>query len=763
MPLSDKLDDSKLEEFKATYRDNVSVIEDHVNRILHILNHDKTGLRSRQIMHKPITSRMKTLDSAVGSLKRRHKIRLQHATLKTRLEGHGESWTEYWTRRHQVHRIDDVGTFTGVDQMYEALHDIGGIRICVYFPSDAEKVVAFLREHSEIEVERVVLWGQGVAPEIQQLEQLLVDLGTGRDMDHGGPEPGRPKYIVKESPNYRATHVVVKHLGSSSDRPRKRPGVVEIQIANVMMDLCAQLDHDIVYKPGAQMTEEEEEDRFVLGGVLRTFSSIAKAGESALAQLEKYRAYKTEQRSKEQRRPADNAYEFGSFLFSACKAKSLNLSAISHLRTGSWKHLHHLFDVLRATDEHHKLKLHTLLESFLNRNGKSNGAITCILPVHLLREVYEVAEKCPSIQKGSASDVQHIRALAMQAVRCLNLACYLGVEQGFMAAIDKSLPPIDQRPSLTDLLDAVHPHHPRLNTFKQEQITNFCRTVLNQAALDVGPYKHHLLISTLLELPILLSEIGYTGVEARPNTGHGEEDFSIVPRTLCQLLADTEGIHWIPELLDGAHRLIRTKSAILWAQQNSMDDLSVGISPKHLASLAQQYPADPSLYLSRTASMQDELRRIYLEIRKQVTDWNVPHYEFDAKCHPRPYPGYFKPRKPDPKDKLPGWVYVGGHHHGQLEWDVKKINPRVVEPDPEIVLHHGTTSNDGFQELIQATERMETGGQLTHVANYTTEAKDNITEFSLTLSGGRFCLLLCQDKFILKREEDGDEQGDSRE
>ncbi|KAK8024262.1 hypothetical protein PG993_012328 [Apiospora rasikravindrae] len=707
MPVSDKLDESMLAEFRATYRDNVSVIEHHVNRILHILSHDKTGLRSRQIMHKPITSRMKALDSAVGSLKRRYKIRLQHATLKDRLEGHGESWTEYWTRRHQVHRIDDVGTFTGVDQMYEALHDIGGIRICVYFPSDAEKVVAFLREHSEIEVERVVLWGQGVAPEIQQLEQLLVNLGTGRNRGNGDPEPNQPKYIVKESPNYRATHVVVRHVGSSRDQPRKRSEVVEIQIANVMMDLCAQLDHDIVYKPGATATEEEEEeeDRFVLGRVLNTFSSISKAGESALEQLEKYRAYKAEQRSKEQRRPAENAYEFGSFLFSACKAKSINLSAISHFRTGAWKHLHHLFDVLRATDEHHRLKLHTLLESFLNRNGESNGAISCNLPVYLLRDIYELAEKPLSIQNVSVADALHVRALAMQAVRCLNLACYLGIEQGFMAAIEKSLPPMAQRPSLIDVLDVVHPHHPRLNTLKQESITNFCRAAIDRGGLDVDPCKH-LLKSTLFELPILLSEIGYTGVEARPQTSYGDEGLFIVPRILCQLLLDNERIHWIPELLDGAHRLIRIESAIKRTQQNKTD----------------------------------------------VADWNVPHYEFDAKRHPRPYSGYFAPRTPDPRDKLPAWVYVGSRPHGRLEWDVKRTDPRDREPSPEIVLHH-KTPNDEFQELIKAIERMEPGGQLTHVANHTTETKGKIAEFCLALSSGRFCLLLCQDKFILKREE----------
>ncbi|KAK7946765.1 uncharacterized protein PG986_011086 [Apiospora aurea] len=127
--------------------------------------------------------------------------------------------------------------------------------------------------------------------------------------------------------------------------------------------------------------------------------------------------------------------------------------------------------------------------------------------------------------------------------------------------------------------------------------------------------------------------------------------------------------------------------------------------------------------------------------------------EFDASCHPRPYPDYFKPRKPNRNGTLPTWLYVRGHPQGRFEWDVKRTKPIVGGLGPEIELHHGT-ANDGFHELIHATERMEPSGQLTHLAAYTTEVNGCIAEFCLTLRGGRFCLLLCQDKFILKREKD---------
>ncbi|KAK8109826.1 hypothetical protein PG999_007963 [Apiospora kogelbergensis] len=760
MPIRSGLNPSLLEDFEKAYKNEKTLVRHDVNKIISLLEDRTTGLRSRQILHIPITSRIKKKKSAIGSLVRRQEARHYHAELKKRLEGHNESWGEYWANREQKHHIDDIGPFCELREMYQALHDIGGIRICVYFPGDVENVVAFLKERPEIDVERIVLRGQGdAAPDILQLEQYL----TNRDNDASKLKQWRED--IRRPPNYRATHVIAKLKGGSNGT-QGNPIVVEIQIATVVMHAWSQIEHDIVYKPNPETPKVEQR---VLEGILDTFNSVAKTGESALAQLENYRHFMAEHRSENERNLADNAYEFGIFLFNTCKERSLSPFTDSSLGACNWNYLDQLFKVLRATEDHNMLRLQTLLCSFIKRKDSNAQSVGCDLPVHLMREIYEL-EVTQRFKVRMSSKVQD-RALAVQVVHCFNIAACLGIEEDFMAALNETLPPMDERPSLADMLDFVHPHHPRLNTHKREQITNFCEAFLDRKRLKQSSFKRDRLKLAVLELPILLSEVGYIVLEAESSTNQHEDPF-IFPRKLCQLLPDDEGTHWVPELLRVARILasferesLRTKRQ---GHTEAEDNLYMGVpqptvseepskvlrSSHHIVS-KYSGPLDDNYKMIKTA-INDMLKRgkngcsCRVPVLNSETQSFEYEHELNPRCHHEPNLGYFKSRKLDPDDELPAWAFVEGRRQLR-DGRLKRTNIEDIRTHPEIVTaSRSDNAGSGFQELIQATERMEPGCQLRHITDHIDEDRGHVNEFCFTLHDYRFCMLLCQRKFTLK-------------
>ncbi|KAK8073629.1 hypothetical protein PG994_004528 [Apiospora phragmitis] len=206
-----KLDESMLTEFKKTYTNNVLVTKHYVDKTLQILNDSQTGLLSKQILHTPIASRMKTLDSAIVSLQRRQAARHRRAELKECLEGHNESWREYWYKRGQEHTVDDIDHFMS----------LGVFVYASISPGDIERVVGFLHDHSDIEVERVVPPGRRAAQDIRELEQYLIS------RDNDAFELKQWRNDGRNPAKYLATHLIVKFRGSG-DGPQGNPVVVEI-------------------------------------------------------------------------------------------------------------------------------------------------------------------------------------------------------------------------------------------------------------------------------------------------------------------------------------------------------------------------------------------------------------------------------------------------------------------------------------------------------------------------------------------------------
>ncbi|KAK7973005.1 Di-copper centre-containing protein [Apiospora saccharicola] len=442
--------------------------------------------------------------------------------------------------------------------------------------------------------------------------------------------------------------------------------------------------------------------------------------------------------SKDQLDLADSAFELGVFLFNACRAKSLSPLIESSSGTYSWSYLDQLFDVLRATNEHHKLKLQKLLESLTNREGTSSPTINCDLPLHLLREVYEVTDKSShtgriTIATAAKQWKVHHRTLAMQAICCFNLAGYLGVGDDFTTAINEFLPPMDKRPSMVDILGFVHPHRPRLNTRMHDEIVQFCNAFLDWTILERGVFRDNPSKLALIQLPILLTEIGYRILETQPRVDQTEHP-TIVRFSLCRLLADGDTTQWVPPLLSEVRDSIRTVHHGLGAHENPEDQQD-----------ADHREASPLFMQFRY----DERSGVYKKDEMQSGN--------SGKRFPSPNPDpidprscYFKPSKFDPSSNSPTWVYVKSQGQ-KRNWRLGKVDLKVREKCPDI--ESRWRDNLGrFQELSEIAGRMEPGCELTYKTthNHIGEDTQPTVEFCLRFNDDKYCLMACQDRLWVR-------------
>ena len=144
-----KLSQELIDTFRKQYGDKKAGIHEHVERVKDIL---EGAMKSGVFRAIPITTRMKELESALGSLNRRQVARFEGQELKERMEALGEDWELYWKDRGQHHRSSAWQPFVSLDSMLGGLHDFGGLRVCVYFPDDVANVVSFLEQHEGIKV-----------------------------------------------------------------------------------------------------------------------------------------------------------------------------------------------------------------------------------------------------------------------------------------------------------------------------------------------------------------------------------------------------------------------------------------------------------------------------------------------------------------------------------------------------------------------------------------------------------------------------------
>jgi ppGpp synthetase/RelA/SpoT-type nucleotidyltranferase len=192
----------------------------------------------------------------------------------------------YGRLRQKIQQRHAKKNYRCLDDIYEDIVDLAGVRIALYFPGDQDEVDKFIK--AEFTVEKV--------------------------KDDFLPEP-QIRYIKRFS-GYRATHYDVRlrdhYLADQQQRYSK--ACIEIQVASVLMHAWAEVEHDLAYKPfNGELSEDEH-------AILDEINGLVLAGEIALERLQK--AVKT--RVSKEDSHFNNQYELAAYLYDHLQAQVQN-------------------------------------------------------------------------------------------------------------------------------------------------------------------------------------------------------------------------------------------------------------------------------------------------------------------------------------------------------------------------------------------------------------------------------------------------------
>ena len=143
--------------------------------------------------------------------------------------------------------------YASVDEIYEDIVDLSGVRVALYFPAERE------------EVGRII-------------KSIFVPVVEPKEF----PAPEQPTYKKRFS-GYWATHYRVRLPETLLNESQKRyaEARIEIQVASVLMHAWSEVEHDLVYKPlQGQLSEDEY-------AILDELNGLVLAGEIALERLQR--------------------------------------------------------------------------------------------------------------------------------------------------------------------------------------------------------------------------------------------------------------------------------------------------------------------------------------------------------------------------------------------------------------------------------------------------------------------------------------------
>ncbi|KAI0882856.1 uncharacterized protein GGS22DRAFT_190835 [Annulohypoxylon maeteangense] len=683
--MNSPLDDGLYANFRKAYGEKRSAFKDHVTRVKEILNE---AMRSAALRAIPITTRMKELESSIDSLRRKQADRIDLENLRRRMIEAGGNWDGYWKSLEMEQMIESYGPFKDLDSLLDALPDFGGVRVCVYFPQDVEKVVSWLRGCGKVKIKKVTRKTQGntTMSNLRRYVEILEEAKTLQTTNQGNSK--REYQTEVQDTGYRATHVIVEL--QEDEIPRYHKGAhysIEIQIGTVVMHAWSQIEHDIIYKPTTSEPSDDQRD------ILEVFNGIVKSGEAALKQLAKANDHKESERARNENAPARSQFELGVWMNDYCRANS-----VGHKREGgspAWRELEKLLHIFRSGDKNDKNDddtsggLKILLEythqKFFQSNPDSFGED---LPFYLLKAKYELEQgRTQRFSSGRVLDRTQVQAeearyLAFRVVHSINMASFLGVADDFMLgneeAMLKSTEP-SPRPSLVDFLNVLHPQKPRLDKESESKLINFCQRFLDIKKLHDGiEYRAKKLH---VEVPLLLTDIGRVvhpeGKFFPAEDGMLSETgiLSVVPYSLATILDDADYASWIPLIFRSAESA--SGNAEISSQTSIIDWLKTGeeLFPRDLGGISQEddlYQNNASG--SNTSSFQDGLNRYQLRGSTEVSSKAITRTDIgslrvsnlSAVQKRKMKQGYFIPSK-----SRSSWRYI---HQEPLSWNVYKID-----------------------------------------------------------------------------------------
>ena len=143
--------------------------------------------------------------------------------------------------------------YLSVDDIYDDIVDLAGVRVALYFPAEREEVGRIITSIFAL-VEPAKVFPSGILPSYS-----------------------------KRFSGYWATHYRVRLSEKSLNESQKRyaDAKIEIQVASVLMHAWSEVEHDLVYKPvQGQLSVEEY-------AILDELNGLVLAGEIALERLQR--------------------------------------------------------------------------------------------------------------------------------------------------------------------------------------------------------------------------------------------------------------------------------------------------------------------------------------------------------------------------------------------------------------------------------------------------------------------------------------------
>ncbi|PVI03495.1 hypothetical protein DM02DRAFT_625737 [Periconia macrospinosa] len=728
----DQLFEQHLTGFKRRYSERSALIKSGLDKIYKDV---EKKLRENGVMFQ-ITSRIKTEKSAIHSLRRRQTERHRRASFKLELEKLGKSWENYWKNNQRPERINDHGPFQSSDAMFEGLHDIGGIRVMVYFPDDIEKVVHHLKSLKGVVFLRELHRGRDIAPDMFWLEQYIEFLRHGK-------APQDADQAAKTFPGYRATHV---HL-QPADESRY---VVEIQIQTMVMNAWSQVEHDIGYKPQIATSDEKK-------GILDTINGIVTVGENALSQLGKILV-------QEEMQEAKHIYDVGKWIADhvpPTKSNSL------HDSVTYWNYLKKLYEYLQAGKQHTRGIIKGLVAEVLEGNRKEQN-LGFNLPLFMLRAKCKSNAETVTVRQVTNLPVKdktryECRVLALRVVHCLNVAASLGIHHLFIQIMHEHvLPDEDQRPTLLDFLDILHPDQSRVNWSSLDPLCDFSTAFLDmekfRIAIDrvrAGPEVDF--TPVLTELPRLIVETGRvaypifsTDEDTTVENGHTADDGVIIPRTICALLKDHNNSHWVPDISNVAKNW---KDIVVQDPKSGLETLRAEQAPgvnRHKKLHLRLEEGIDIIEETDEGEKTDRLFSLFPFPDKRDTRWNFKRglgesdfsIEFRANknaSRPRKHPGYFRPLRSDDAEG-PKWNYIPDLPE---KWELRKRTNSDPGKNRRIrLIQREHPFEDLAKSLIQKGASIErTGNESSYIS------------YLITMEQGEFVLESTASELIIYKND----------
>lgn len=177
----------------------------------------------------------------------------------------------------KVLQRDKDKNYKKVEDIYDDIIDLAGVRIALYFPGDLNVVERLLSNAFDVVTVKVF------------------------------PDEGNDPAYKKRFPGYAARHYHVRLKGKDlrGTDSRYADAVVEVQVASVLIHAWAEVEHDLVYKPQSGDLSDEEYT------ILDELNGLVLAGELALERLQKAGSL----RLRLQEGKFRNHYELASYIY----------------------------------------------------------------------------------------------------------------------------------------------------------------------------------------------------------------------------------------------------------------------------------------------------------------------------------------------------------------------------------------------------------------------------------------------------------------